>query len=151
MAFSPQVTNRIRTDFIAVHCSATPPTMNVDENEIRAWHRAKGWNDIGYNVVIPRDGTIQVGRPIDAAGAHVSGYNSRAVGVCLVGGVDENQKPENNFTEKQLTALIATLRFLRLYAPGARIQGHRDFPNVAKSCPSFDVREWLKKAAPDLL
>jgi hypothetical protein len=144
-------TPRPRTDFIAVHCSATPPSRNVDETEIRAWHQAKGWQDIGYNIVIPRDGTIQIGRPMDYQGAHVEGYNGRALGICLVGGVDEAGKAANNFTPKQWEALKVALRFCRLYAPGARIQGHRDFPNVAKDCPSFDVRVWLATAAPDLL
>lgn len=144
-------TPRPRTDFIAVHCSATKPSQNVDEAAIRQWHLDKGWMDIGYNIVIPRDGTIQVGRPLDYAGAHVDGYNSRALGICLAGGIDEAGKPADNFTPKQRDALVVALRFCRLYAPGARIQGHRDFPNVAKACPSFDVRAWLTTAAPELL
>ena len=146
-----EYTPRPRTDFIAVHCSATPPSANVDEDEIRQWHKARGWDDIGYNVVIPRDGTIQIGRPLDYRGAHVEGYNARSIGVCLVGGVDEAGKAEDNFTTKQRDTLVVVLRFLRLYAPGARIQGHRDFPNVAKECPSFDVRHWLSQRAPELL
>lgn len=144
-------TPRPRTDFIAVHCSATKASQNVDETEIRNWHLAKGWKDIGYHVVIPRDGTIQIGRPIDTVGAQVEGYNSRSLGVCLVGGLGDDGKAADNFTDKQRAALVVALRFLRLYAPGARIQGHRDFPNVAKDCPSFDVRKWLGTAAPDLL
>jgi hypothetical protein len=144
-------TPRARTDFLVVHCSATKASQNVDEVEIRKWHQAKGWQDIGYNIVIPRDGTIQIGRPMDYCGAHVEGYNNRALGICLIGGIAEDGKAEDNFTPKQKEALIVALRFCRLYAPGARIQGHRDFPNVAKDCPSFDVRAWLGLTAPDLL
>ncbi len=144
-------TPRLRTDFIAVHCSATKPSQNVDEDEIRRWHMAKGWADIGYNIVIPRDGTIQIGRSLDYRGAHVEGYNFRALGICLVGGIDESGKAEDNFTDAQRLALLDALRFCRRYAPAARIQGHRDFPNVAKDCPSFDVREWLRQVAPELL
>lgn len=146
-----EYTPRSRTDFIAVHCSATPPTANVDENEIRKWHIARGWTDIGYNIVILRDGVIQIGRPLDHMGAHVEGYNDRSLGVCLVGGVDAVGHAEDNFTEKQKLSLVATLRFCRLYAPGAKILGHRDFPNVSKDCPSFDVRAWLATIAPELL
>jgi N-acetylmuramoyl-L-alanine amidase len=145
-------TPRARTDYIAVHCSATKPSQNVDESEIRAWHQAKGWVDVGYNIVIPRNGMIQIGRPLDYAGAHVEGYNSRALGICLVGGIAEiDAQPENNFTASQFVALLVALRFCRLYAPHAMIQGHRDFPNVAKACPSFDVRAWLKTADSTLL
>jgi N-acetylmuramoyl-L-alanine amidase len=28
--------------------------------------------------------------------------------------------------------------------PNAVVLGHKDFPNVAKACPSFEVDEWLK-------
>jgi hypothetical protein len=147
MAYTP----RQRTDWIAVHCSATRPEQNVDEHEIRRWHLAKGWADIGYNIVIPRDGTIQIGRPLDYAGAHVEGYNSSALGICLVGWINELDIPVDNFTLGQKDALLVALRFCRKYAPAARIQGHRDFPHVAKACPSFDVRAWLAQVAPELL
>lgn len=145
-------TPRPRTDWIAVHCSATKPSQNVDEVEIAKWHKAKGWTDIGYNIVIPRNGTIQIGRPLDYMGAHVEGYNSSSLGICMVGGISEaSGDPENNFTPKQWEALKVALRFCKLYAPHAKIQGHRDFPNVAKACPSFDVRAWLENNLPELL
>jgi N-acetylmuramoyl-L-alanine amidase len=144
-------TARTSTDFLAVHCSASKPSMRVDEDTIRQWHQARGWIDIGYNIVILRDGTVQIGRPIDYQGAHVEGFNSKALGICLVGGINEDGEPEDNFTPEQKAALLTTLRFCRLYARGARIQGHRDFPGVAKACPSFDVRAWLATVAPELL
>src|SRR5688572_10380296 len=96
---------RNRTDFIAVHCSATKPSMNVDEQWIRALHQGKGWLDIGYNIVIPRDATIQIGRPLDYMGAHVEGYNSRALGICLAGGLDEDGRSVDNFVPEQKLAL----------------------------------------------
>lgn len=144
--------NRKSTEFIAVHCSATPPSRNWDETEIRKLHIAKGWIDAGYNIVIPRWGTIQIARPLDSQGAHVEGYNSKALGICLIGGINEQTgKAENNFTPTQMDDLLLALRFCKRYAPNARIQGHRDFPGVAKDCPSFDVRQWLAKVAPELL
>lgn len=139
------------TDFIAVHCADTRASMDIGEAEIRQWHLDRKWEDIGYNVVIRRSGLIEIGRPLDYQGAHVEGYNRRAVGVCLVGGKGDDGAPANNFTTAQFTSLLLTLRFLRAYAPGARIQGHRDFPNVAKACPSFDVRQWLEHTDPTLL
>jgi N-acetylmuramoyl-L-alanine amidase len=148
---NPEWTPRTRTDFIAVHCSATKPSQNVDENEIRKWHIARGWSDVGYNIVILRNGIIQIGRPLDMVGAHVEGYNSSALGICLVGGISELNVPENNFTEKQMHSLLIALRFCKLYAPSAKIQGHRDFPNVRKDCPCFDVRDWISKIDPTLL
>ena len=34
--------------------------------------------------------------------------------------------------------------------PQAKVIGHRDFPNVAKACPSFDVKTWLANYQPDI-
>lgn len=145
-------TPRNSTEFIAVHCSATKPSQNWDESDLRRVHKEKGWQDIGYNIVIPRWGTIQIGRPLDSQGAHVEGFNSRALGICLIGGLNEQTgAAENNFTPIQMQDLLMALRFCKRYAPSARIQGHRDFPKVAKDCPCFDVREWLGRTAPELL
>lgn len=131
--------------FIAVHCSATRPTQDIGKADIDRWHRKNGWLMIGYHFVIKRDGTIEKGRPLNMAGAHVEGYNGKSIGICMAGGIDKNGKPENNFTEDQFQALA--LLILELRAQGydrADVRGHRDFPGVKKDCPCFDVREWMK-------
>lgn len=140
---------RKRTDFIAVHCSATRPSQDIGAADIRRWHVAKGWADIGYHFVIRRDGTIEHGRPLNVTGAHVEGFNNRSVGVCLVGGVKEDDiaTPENNFTREQFAALKHVLDEVKAHYPDAVVQGHRDFPGVTKACPSFDVKAWLKAEA----
>jgi N-acetyl-anhydromuramyl-L-alanine amidase AmpD len=145
---------RQRTDYIVVHCSATPPDRDIGHYEIDEWHRARGWREIGYHAVIRRDGLIEFGRHFDDIGAHVAGENYRSVGVCLVGGVDDNGDAENNFTDEQFKSLIALLAVLSRTYPGAEILGHRDLsPDLdgdgvierhewLKDCPCFDVREW---------
>lgn len=135
--------SRSRTDYIAVHCAATPPSFNGGRAEIDRWHRAKGWLMIGYHFVIRRDGKVEIGRPVEAIGAHVEGYNSVSVGICLVGGVSASGKSEDNFTAPQWAALAELLIELKKQYPNATIQGHRDFPKVAKDCPCFDVRQWI--------
>jgi N-acetylmuramoyl-L-alanine amidase len=141
------MTIRANTDFIAIHCSATRPSMNVDVDDIRKWHKAKGWDDVGYHYVITRSGQVQRGRSEEKVGAHVEGYNGRSLGICLVGGVAEDDftQPENNFTPEQFAALKDLLIGLKKRYPGVLVQGHRDFPNVKKACPSFDVGVWLKE------
>jgi len=148
--------SRAKTDYIVVHCAATPPTLDIGKVEIDRWHRAQGWLMIGYHFVIRRDGTIEKGRDVDAIGSHVAGYNSTSVGISLVGGVDANGKPEDNFTSAQFAALAELLIELKAKYPKADILGHRDFSpdrnkdgkitsnEWLKACPSFDVREWLK-------
>jgi N-acetylmuramoyl-L-alanine amidase len=135
---------RTRTDFIAVHCAATPPTLDIGKYEIDRWHRAQGWLGIGYHYVIRRDGTVEEGRPVDTAGAHVANFNHNSVAICLVGGVDAANKPEDNFTPEQKQSLVDLLKTLKGMYPQAKIQGHRDFPNVKKACPSFSVADLLK-------
>jgi len=138
---------RKSTEFIAVHCSATRPSMNIGAKEITLWHKAKGWKTIGYHYVIRRDGRLETGRKENELGAHVEGFNDRSIGVCLVGGVHEdNLVPEANFTDAQMSSLKTLLAFLKTKYPNVKIQGHRDFPNVKKACPSFDVAPWLKDA-----
>jgi len=133
-------------NYIAVHCSATQPSADVGVKEIRRWHvEGNHWRDIGYHFVIRRNGDLENGRPIEQAGAHVSGYNSNSIGVCLVGGVDAKGRAEDNFTPEQWEALKALLCRLHKRFPEAEIKGHRDFPKVKKDCPCFDVRAWLKK------
>lgn len=131
------------TDYIVVHCSATPPTMDIGAEEIRSWHTTKGWSDIGYHNVIKRDGTIEFGRDMNAIGAHVRGYNDKSIGVCMVGGVDKDMKPQSNFTDKQFLSLQILLGFYKREYPLAKIVGHREL-NSGKACPSFDVKTFLR-------
>lgn len=138
---------RKETKFIVVHCSATKPSHNFEASDIRRMHLQRGWLDIGYHVVITRSGDVQSGRDIEAIGAHVEGFNAVSVGVCLIGGVSEKdvKTPESNFTAEQFKALKTVLKSLKEMYPQAVILGHRDFPKVAKACPSFDVKGWLEQ------
>lgn len=130
--------------YIAVHCSATGPTANIGRADIDRWHRLKGWAGVGYHWVIRRDGALEAGRDMTLRGAHVEDFNHCSIGICLAGGVDPANKPSANFTGAQLATLKTLLDTLQKQFPKAIVQGHRDFPNVAKACPSFDVRHWLK-------
>lgn len=128
--------------YLVVHCSATPADRDIGVKELDRMHRERGFVCIGYHKVIRRDGTVEDGRPLTQRGAHVEDWNHCSIGICLVGGVDSKLKPEANFTEAQFESLRKLL--LDLPFPDAVIQGHRDFPNVSKACPSFDVKHWLR-------
>jgi N-acetyl-anhydromuramyl-L-alanine amidase AmpD len=136
-------TPRKSTEWLVVHCAATPPAADIGAKEIRQWHRGRGFTDIGYHYVIRRDGTLETGRPENVVGAHVQGYNSTSIGICLVGGVDQKNVPQDNFTPAQFAALAELLRGLAAKHPRASVRGHRDFPGVKKACPSFDVNAWI--------
>lgn len=149
-----------------------PGLLNPAE-VIDAWHVERGFKRsdewrarqnkdlqaIGYHYVIGRDGTVFTGRHVDEIGAHAKGYNQRSIGICLVG--------TDSFSTEQWTALghLVTAEVARVTGrngPGDRnnplvksacpawaaergivICGHRDLPNVHKTCPGFDVEQWL--------
>jgi len=128
---------------LVIHCSATPEYRWVDSREIKAWHMANGWKNIGYHYVILLDGTVEKGRPESVQGAHVKGYNSMSIGICYVGGIDNNGKPKDTRTNAQMEAMENLIYDLLEKYPKAKIMGHNEFPGVKKACPSFDVRKWV--------
>lgn len=137
-----QFKTRPTTDAIFVHCAATKAGMDIGAREIRQWHKEKGWLDIGYHFVIRRDGTLETGRPIDAVGSHVQGWNERSIGICLVGGIDDSGKFKANFTPIQMSTLKNLLAEMKLEYPQADIKAHHDV--APKACPSFDLQRWIK-------
>ncbi|API60926.1 hypothetical protein BSL82_03910 [Tardibacter chloracetimidivorans] len=131
---------RPHTRFIAVHCAATPEGKHFDATDIDGWHLKQGWAGIGYHYVVHLNGSIETGRPEGAIGSHVAGHNSEALSVVYIGGVDRDGHPKDTRTPEQKDALKQLLRSLKAKYKGAVIQGHRDFPKVAKACPSFDAK-----------
>jgi N-acetylmuramoyl-L-alanine amidase len=126
---------------IVVHCTATPEGRAHSVADIRQWHKQKGWSDIGYHWVVLLDGSVQPGRPEALAGAHVANHNSTTIGVVYVGGIDKATfQAKDTRTPTQKTALLKLLKDLKKRYPAAIILGHRDFPGVAKACPSFNAR-----------
>jgi len=115
--------------------------MDIGAAEIRRWHREKGWVDIGYHYVIRRDGKLEPGRDEGMVGAHVKGHNEDSIGICLVGGIDDDGESCNNFTQSQHASLIWLIRKLLKTYPGCDVLGHRDL-DPHKDCPCFDVRSW---------
>ena len=146
---------RRQTKYIVIHCSATPPGSDIGADEINDWHKRRGWKKIGYHAVIRRDGKIEFGRHFDQVGAHVAGQNYQSVGVCMVGGVDEQGDAENNFTPGQFASLRVLIAVLSRAYTQTKVVGHRDLsPDLngdgiitadefVKECPSFNVAKWL--------
>lgn len=127
---------------IAIHCSATPPNRDIGAAEIDVMHKQRGFERIGYNYVIRRDGRLEIGRVEGETLAHAQGYNKDAIAICLVGGVNEHNAPKANFTDAQMRTLRTAVDFLRIKYPQADLIGHRDLPGVLKDCPCFNVKHW---------
>ncbi len=142
-----ELNKNLDINLLIIHCAATKPSMDVGAKEIDQWHKARGWSKIGYHFVIRRNGVVEMGRPITETGAHAKGYNRKSIGICMVGGIDERGRPDDNFTHaqwEQLKTMVA--KFMKEY-PGIKVIGHNEV--AAKACPSFNVQNWLAKIFPD--
>ena len=123
---------------IIVHCSATREGENFEVAEIRKWHLARGFSDIGYHFYIDLYGEIHKGRDISKIGAHCKGHNRNSIGICYCGGVEADGKtPKDTRYDCQKESLTAVLRTLKAMYPNAVIHSHNDFAN--KACPSFNA------------
>ena len=69
---------------IIVHCSATKEGQEFFADDIRRWHKARGFSDIGYHFVINLDGVIEYGRDLKLTGAHCKGHNEASIGICYI-------------------------------------------------------------------
>jgi len=131
--------------YIAVHCTASSQKWGV--NDLKMEFRRKGWKNPGYHYVVTADGVIHQMLDEDKVSNGVRGYNTTTINVAYVGGVDmeDKLKPIDNRTEAQKKSLLSLLKLLRKRYPTAKIQGHRDFPKVAKACPCFDAKAEYKE------
>lgn len=134
---------------IIIHCTATPPGMDVGVKEINAWHFARGWKGCGYHYVVRLDGTVERGRYLSQPGAHCSGHNAHSIGIAYVGGVDEQGRPKDTRTEAQKTALRQLIAKHVNANTITKIRGHRDY--AAKACPCFDAKKEYENMAKTIL
>jgi len=125
---------------IVIHCTATPEGREHDVADITRWHKARGFNTIGYHFLIHIDGTIERGRSIKKSGAHTSGQNQDSIGIAYVGGMAKDMsKAKDTRTTAQKDSLIKLMiKLIYKYNADMQIFGHRDFS--PKACPSFDAK-----------
>ena len=136
---------------IILHCSATRVNQTVTVADIDRWHRKRGWNGIGYHIVVYQDGSIHDGRPVEKKGAHVENHNAHSIGVCYIGGLNIEGQPADTRTEAQKASLLAIMQQLHQDYPRTIILGHRDLsPDLnhdgrishnefIKQCPCLDT------------
>ena len=133
-----------KINYIVLHCTAGPQTQTVETIQ-NYWKKNLHWRAPGYHHLIRTDGTIANLQPIEYYTNGVEGYNYNSIHISYIGGVDKDNTPLDNRTEEQKQAQIELLKKYHAMFPDAVILGHRDFPNVKKDCPSFDVKQWLNE------
>lgn len=139
---------------IFVHCTAGSQRQKIAD--LQAEFKRKGWKHSGYHYVIQADGTITqlLGEQFVSNG--VKGYNSTAVNVAYMGGIDAQGKAVDNRTEEQKASLVKLLKELKGRYPKAEILGHRDISpdnngngivdpwERIKECPCFNAKDEYK-------
>lgn len=129
---------------IVIHCTATKEGQHVTRDEIRGWHKKRGWSDIGYHWVVYLDGMIVKGRPESQPGAHVAGFNTGSIGIVYVGGLDKDGKAKDTRTPEQKLALALIAREVHSRYPDAKFMGHRDCSPDKDGDGKVEKHEWLK-------
>lgn len=144
-----------KLEYLVLHCTATPQGREVSADEIRRWHTSpppagRGWKQVGYTDVIHLNGSIErlVQNNEDAnvdpweVTNGATGYNRISRHVVYVGGVDTAGKPKDTRTPAQRKAMADYVRAFLKKHPTVKVIGHNQV--AKKSCPSFDVPQWLK-------
>ena len=117
---------------IIVHCTGSDREQDDPIEVIREWHLARGWDDIGYHLYIPKnfEKGIQMGRSLHTIGAHCLGQNLDSVGICLSG--------NHEFHQHQLDTLVMAVQILSAAFKIEKVFPH-NFYNPGKTCPNFDI------------
>jgi len=115
---------------VIIHHSASD-SRRTTVQMIREWHLRRGWQDIGYHLLIDWTGELHYGRELRISGAHCRGHNEDSLGVCCIGNYEQ---------EKPTDALLDSLRYtveglccaLNL-DPREAVHGHNHY--AATACP----------------
>ena len=142
--------NRIRG--LIVHHTDTFENMNSTAEDIDDWHLEKGFSEIGYHIVLLRDGRIQIGRLATKTGAHAlkGGFNSNTIGLAFVGGrtgdsrnASTSVRSSSTFTALQWRAFDQFLQAWLQVFPDSFQKGHRDTDPSGRTDPEFNVEEYV--------
>lgn len=135
---------------IFVHCTAGSQRQTIDD--LKEEFRRKGWQHPGYHYVIDINGGVHQLLAIEEVSNGVQGYNSTAINIAYIGGIDSHGKPIDNRTPAQKDAMVLLLHKLKQRFPDAQIMGHRDIwgsdsRKWKKWCPCFNAIEEYKNIA----
>jgi len=139
---------------IVVHCS---DSGFGNAALIAKWHalpkpNGRGWSGIGYHYVILNgwltsthfnvrfDGHIETGRPLNddpfvakkEMGAHVKGFNTNSLGICLIG-------ISGKFTDNQLNASLELIYELENQFRAIQLFQHGELDKAKPFCAGLDM------------
>lgn len=111
----------------------------LNTQAVRDYHiDVRGYGDIGYNMVIEKDGTVGIGRDVSWAGAHDLGMvngqvmNQVSFGLSHIGNFDKHEMPEVQFQSSIHEAAKICKKYSIPVNPSG-VRKHKD--QSATSCP----------------
>lgn len=110
----PLVKSRSETEYIILHQAMWHECSIRQIHSDHIIHR--GWRGVGYNFLVRKNGTIELGRPIGMITAHCKEerMNYKSIGVCFEGNFDDyNVQPiDYKMNDKQYEAGVKLLKAL---------------------------------------
>ena len=127
-----------KIDAIAFHHTAN---TNWNVKDVETYHVFNnGWNAIGYNYFIEKDGTIYEGRGLNKASA-ISGHNSHIISICLAGNFEKEIPTDAQY--KASRELIAHLT--KNIVSIKKITLHKDWNQTLCPGKNFDINKVITK------
>ncbi|XP_076284783.1 peptidoglycan recognition protein S2 [Lasioglossum baleicum] len=132
--------------YVVIHHSATDSctTQAICQAKLRSFQNyhmdVKGWLDIGYQFVVGGDGNVYEGRGWGKHGAHSQLYNSKSIGICLIGNFVDH--------EPHAAAINATMKLIEYGVSIGKIKedytllGHRQ--TASTTCPGDKLYELIQ-------
>lgn len=134
------LTQRDSTTRIVIHHTGNPTDDDLSAEQLHRSHKNLGWAGVGYHFIVRKDGTVELGRPVDCVGAHAEGFNYRSIGIHVCGNFDMAEP-----TEAQINALPQLIADIcdayGLIASADIVVGHRDL--MATACPGKNLYKQL--------
>ena len=134
------VSDRYSTDMIVIHHLGSERDMDASAAQIHDWHINSDYSGIGYHFVVRKNGVIERGRPIWAAGAHAYGENWHTIGINVSG--DYNAAYPTNEQIESTAMLIADLcKEYGIPTDRQHIVGHYEINDT--DCPGRNLKSKL--------
>lgn len=138
--------------YIILHHLAWHEASIVDVHKDHRFNR--GWAGVGYHYLVRKNGTIEVGRPENATGAHCKEdhMNFQSIGVAFEGNYTDFDKQPIDYTmpKDQYEAGITLIKYLmeKYDIVYQRVRPHKYYSN--KDCPGkyFPLSDMMKNIMP---
>lgn len=126
-------------EFLVVHSTNTNINQDLSFEDIIKHRHQEGYPDVGFHFVIHRCGMLSAGIPMTQTGTHTSHFDTRSLGILMVGGKTTRGKPSDNYTKEQKAALTLLLNVLSLMHRNATPKGAGEL--LGGTSPHFKVAD----------